>query len=499
MVPSLPIELVDAARNRNIAVFAGAGISIPAGLPSWPDLLRRFVGFGVDEGVIDEKVAEIIVSECDEDPRCRDLACAFERLEGVAGIGRGVVKKWLRRVFRNDSKPGPVHSQLARLDCPIVTTNYDLLIEGGFLGVHPLVKTWQNVGDLLPDLQEGKPFVLKAHGDVDNLGSDGERGSPILTSADYERLMRCDVYLKFLGAVFTARTVLFLGYSLGDPYILDTLSQIDRLYKPNWKRAYTVVANGSEPDFARQLGIHTVPISDWAKLTDVLGELAPATASTTAALPDSFPHNWDWKPSLKIVRDGLNAGRRGILLHGRPLYGQHVFARTVLLELSRHGYRPSGIVPLKEHYGPHEVLESAETHLDIGAGTGGLGARKDRIVRTMTDIARTSKIAVCLVCPTACDGPGARQAWSLVKELSAHANIAAVLAVGMPADQLIPGPVREDFTLVELGDYRWTDLDADDRAGIPTDELRDTLRATDLSPLMAFGLGGMEHGDVIGL
>src|SRR5579859_596851 len=98
----------------------------------------------------------------------------------------------------------------------ILTTNVDEAIEQRF----PDVNTYQrsDITGCLHQLNEGRSFILKLH------GSRSAIESTVFTHVDYESLKQDTSFLGTIRHIFTLGTVLFIGYSVSDQYLIDLLS-----------------------------------------------------------------------------------------------------------------------------------------------------------------------------------------------------------------------------------------------------------------------------------
>ena len=203
----LPPDLLEAAtglaaraRAGELALFFGAGVSIPAGLPSWPELLRACL-------------ADVAAAEGED----ADLPAAT--LEGLAPLDQGEL---LRRVLgdrfgqvvadRSRAEHHALgHALLVALGCTeAATTNYDPCFElaAGAASVPLAVMPWQS-----PRGRER--WLLKLNGDVEH------PGSIVLARRDF---VRYDALARPMASVLEAmmltRHLLVVGASLTDDTVL---------------------------------------------------------------------------------------------------------------------------------------------------------------------------------------------------------------------------------------------------------------------------------------
>jgi hypothetical protein len=191
-------RLATLARDDGLALFVGAGVSIPAGLPSWRELL--------DEIAQHSEIQAEAANGALDDMSLLDQAELLQRL-----VGPELQKIVVQRCA--DLTPALGHALLAALGCSeVITTNYD---RGYELAVasqgrpRPVaVLPWE-----LP--QPGVPWVLKLHGDVDHPDSIVlSRGQMV----QYDNTWRPAGSL--LQAVLLTRHLLVVGASMTDDNVL---------------------------------------------------------------------------------------------------------------------------------------------------------------------------------------------------------------------------------------------------------------------------------------
>ena len=215
-------DLVRTIRNRQAILFAGAGVSMTVGLPSWSTLIAHMA----EELGLDRKAAT--------DPNINyfTLAEYYRLTQGSIGP----LRSWMDRhwsIPEDKLKRSRVHELIVQLDFPIVyTTNFDRNLEVAFaLQGKEFVKIVTAKDVALA--REGVTQIVKLHGDFD------DDPSIVIAETDYlDRLsFESPLDIKFRADAL-GRTLLFVGYSMSD---LNIRFLLHRLWK-TWK------ASGYEKD-----------------------------------------------------------------------------------------------------------------------------------------------------------------------------------------------------------------------------------------------------------
>lgn len=208
--PQPPPSLAKYLKEGRCILFAGAGLSRWAGLPTWPKLIEDiFAEVRQERPEGPEAVAELesliaerkyleVADHCKERLKQRYATVLSELLQGG-----------------NAEVPEP-HRLIMRMPFAAwITTNYDQLLEKAYVKERndwPKVYTHldaKNFGTLLLD---GTPFILKAHGDI------YKPETLVLTARDYSTIIHSNPpFNAFFSALLLTRAVLFVGYSLSDP------------------------------------------------------------------------------------------------------------------------------------------------------------------------------------------------------------------------------------------------------------------------------------------
>ncbi|WP_026827600.1 SIR2 family protein [Exiguobacterium artemiae] len=220
-------EYVKAISESSAAVFAGAGLSIPAGAVNWKELLRApasRLGLSVDRESDLVAIAQYIYNDSNTRTPLTELINDFFNKSG--------------QITRN-------HNLIVNLPIKTVwTTNYDRFIEQAFLesGKTPDVK--KRVIDLSSIRSNRDAVVYKMHGDVD-LAQDA-----ILIKDDYEMYdTKNQMFSIALKGDLVSKTFLFVGFSFEDPNLEHILSKIRILVDGHTRTHYCFIKRVKEADY----------------------------------------------------------------------------------------------------------------------------------------------------------------------------------------------------------------------------------------------------------
>ena len=191
-----PIDLLNALRDDELVIFAGAGVSMgePACLPSFKHL------------------AKMIAKGTGETLPCRYPIDQF--LGGLQHEGVKVHERAAEILFREDLKATELHRNLLRFysdteQIRIVTTNFDLLFE-------------QAAEDLFGRVPEVfRASALPSGGEFNGIvhihGSINHPDEMVITVKDFGRAYMAEIRAApFLVELFSNFKILFIGYSYGD-------------------------------------------------------------------------------------------------------------------------------------------------------------------------------------------------------------------------------------------------------------------------------------------
>ena len=236
----LDIKLAKLASERRLIPFIGAGFSIPLGLPSWEELIRR------------------LAPKLNWDPDVFMQSGNRNYLQMAEYFVSKKSKGELRREIEKDLRIDPAklsssksHELLVKLNPhSIYTTNYDDGIEEAFKFYNLPHSVIRNINDM-KTAESGATSIYKFHGDL----NDDE--SLVITETNYfERLEFEDPLDIRLRSDILDNTLLFLGYSLNDinaRYMFYKLSKINRKLKKHSDSCTAIMVTFGISDIQREI------------------------------------------------------------------------------------------------------------------------------------------------------------------------------------------------------------------------------------------------------
>ncbi len=239
------IEIVDAIQRGNLVLFIGGGLSVSAGLPSWIALTQPLAA------AVDYKIPssdELITPE--------HLLATTQYYANQHGPNNLI--QYLRDALDTYMKsPTALHYLLASLPIrTIFTTNYDDLIERSLRDSGKRPNVIVSSTDLAFWSEEAIQ-VVKLCGDL------SRPESIVITRQDFTTYFANHARIvERLRTTLESKTILFLGYSLNDPFFNQIWDSINFDLNRYRRRGYAVLFNVSplqEQDF-HQRGIQVINI-----------------------------------------------------------------------------------------------------------------------------------------------------------------------------------------------------------------------------------------------
>lgn len=194
--------LAKSAEEGAIALFLGAGVSIPAGLPTWSEL-------------VDELSKDL---QADDQAALQSLDIT-DRAQLIEKLQPDDFHKRVADITEKAPRPSLVHTLLAGLDVAnIVTTNYDTLMEAA-------MKAAGHTTDVVMPHQSAigqRRWVLKMHGDVEH------PDKIVLTRRHmvmYDAANRPSAAL--LQSLLLTKHLVVIGASMTDPNVVRLTHEVD--------------------------------------------------------------------------------------------------------------------------------------------------------------------------------------------------------------------------------------------------------------------------------
>jgi hypothetical protein len=247
----IPERLLLAHARGEVLFIAGAGVSRPAGLPDFRDLVLGV--YEQRDSTVHSAIAGSPCAGCshwipdtaglngEQTAEVRryvrgdyDVVLGMlERRIDSQSHGKSTVRQAVASILRAPGVgPSRIHRVLMRLAdrgrgaVTIVTTNFDLLLEDAAKGVRPPVQTYALGGIPRPSYRGDFAGVLHIHGAFDR---NRERTSDlVVTDQDFgEFYLRRRIVPDFIYDAARLYSLVFVGYSANDPPMRYLLNAVD--------------------------------------------------------------------------------------------------------------------------------------------------------------------------------------------------------------------------------------------------------------------------------
>ena len=226
--PTIPVRLLNELDSGKVVFFCGAGVSVGlgSGLPNFADLVQHvYEANHIEPDSVEREALDL--DEPVPDRRRPNLDKALDLLERDERLGTHALRSSvIERLSVPPNGELSVHKALIDLSWNeqgfrLITTNFDnRFVEAGLD---------KKLVDAAPKLPVPKPHtwssLVHLHGHI----VPNEYGSNlVLTAADFGRAYLTERWAaRFVTEVFREFTVVFVGYSVGDPvmsYMVDALA-----------------------------------------------------------------------------------------------------------------------------------------------------------------------------------------------------------------------------------------------------------------------------------
>lgn len=285
-------EFAKEIEGENAAIFAGAGLSVPAGFVDWRSLLAP--------------IAEELGLDVERED---DLLAIAQYHTNENSQNRSQLTKVILEEFSRDCTVTENHRILARLPISTYwTTNYDTLIEDSLKesGKRSDIKyTNQHLSQTKP---KRDAIVYKMHGDI------AHPDRAIITKDDYESYYQnFQPFVTALSGDLVEKTFLFVGFSFTDPNLEQVLSRIRVTYSKDQRRHYCLLRKivqedqESEEDFQyrkikhrlfvedlKRFNIRTIELDSYDQITEIFLSIERLYRRRTILISGAAHDYGDW-------------------------------------------------------------------------------------------------------------------------------------------------------------------------------------------------------------
>lgn len=219
-------SLFQAISKGEVVLWAGAGLSLYAGLPSGARLRE----------ILYEGLTSLEKEEVGRESNLSHLADEICTLKG----NRNYIIQTLKDTFRRDFLSTKTHKIISQIPHfrNIITTNYDSLFERVY-DSNKLNIIFSD--DHTPYIDDKKVNLFKIHGDL------SAPNSIIITESDYNNFFSKDTEQNTIWSVIkgiiATKSILFIGYSLEDTNVEVVFNKIREKIGENRKECYFVAPN----------------------------------------------------------------------------------------------------------------------------------------------------------------------------------------------------------------------------------------------------------------
>lgn len=306
----VPETLRQAHEDGEVVFFCGAGISVPAGMPSFEGLVKTIL----NDLCSDPMKAPLPWSSY-KDKKYDEVLDILERHE-QGGFGKEVRKR-VCELLNKRARTLKMHLTLVRLsdlDKPegrLITTNFDSLFERAISKVRREEKSSHiKLVDIAPTLPPPKlnswNTLVHLHGKLDQ---SPDNKNLILTTADFGAAYLLDRWAsRFVTELFRNFHVIFIGYSINDPtmrYLMSALAAA-RENREHYKDAFAFAPYGGE----HEPNTREIAIQEWK----VKGVRALAYVNTLGDHDILWKNLGEWSDDH---RGGLLSRRRVAAKYGK--------------------------------------------------------------------------------------------------------------------------------------------------------------------------------------
>lgn len=213
---NIPANLISKAQSEKLVIFVGAGLSMNCDLPSWKnltiDILKNLKDYEPKAEKYIEAMNDDILSPVE----------VLDKIDHLKSHSIEILEKIIRS--HDDKKPSENHKILGRISSKLITTNYDSLLEKQYPDFEQISYNNQYK---VSKLSQYDKYIFKIHGDIN------QPDKCIFFPSQYKSLYSENDQAPIfeLKKIISDKSILFLGFSLSDPYINHVMKFVHELYE----------------------------------------------------------------------------------------------------------------------------------------------------------------------------------------------------------------------------------------------------------------------------
>lgn len=244
-------------KTKSVVAWTGAGLSVPAGLPTWEELRDELVSvYGRKSASMEKEAknkAEGIINVVEGED---DLWRSFRLLK--ENMGKETYRQTIRRELSvaDSVNPPKNYEKLWRIGLSgLINMNIDRLATRAYVqetGREPLEYNSTNIKNCIKTLKNPNPFILNLHGEIN------DHSSWVFTKDAINWMYDKDVYKKFIDSILINRVVVFVGVTATDRAVGGHLQRISDNFDIGGHFWITSRSDSKTDEWAENVGLRIV-------------------------------------------------------------------------------------------------------------------------------------------------------------------------------------------------------------------------------------------------
>jgi eukaryotic-like serine/threonine-protein kinase len=283
------LKKVLSEKTSGVIGWVGAGLSAPAGLPSWPGLLDSLIDVArrKNASITADGTRLGLEATLLEERKKKNYWLCFQLLEQLLGATTYQAEIRERLDSSTHSRIPPAYVALWKAGVQgLITFNLDQFASRSFSSVNHGAALDHFIGEqakhLVGVLQRNRPFVGNVHGVVDNVSS------WIFTYDKLKNLLGDPGYRQFVAGCLLSRTIFFVGISADDVAVQTHLESVRKAGITGITHYWLTSRVDSDTDsWSEQYGIRVIRYTavgeDHSEALECLRDLAVVAPSRDAA------------------------------------------------------------------------------------------------------------------------------------------------------------------------------------------------------------------------